>query len=59
MFPCASGGPPCPRRHRYLFWVLLAAYSTFFAEVVTGSTMFPFFHPWGVLVVWPLYGLHT
>ncbi len=47
------------RTHRYLFWLILAAYSTFFAEVFAGSDMFPFFNLWGVLVVVPLYGLHT
>ncbi len=48
-----------PRTHCYLFGLLLAAYSTFFAEVFAGSDMFPFFHAWGLLVVVPLYGLHT
>lgn len=48
-----------PRAHRWLFWLLLAVYSTFFAEVFAGSDMFPFFSVWGVLVVVPLYGLHT
>ncbi len=48
-----------PRTHRYLFWLILAAYSTFFAEVFAGSDLFPFFHAWGLLVVVPLYGLHT
>jgi len=47
-----------PRKHQWLFWLILAAFSTFFAEVFSGSDMFPFFHGWGVLVVVPLYGLH-
>ncbi len=45
--------------HRYFFWLLLASFSAFFAEVLAGSDMFPFFNPWGVLIVVPLYGLHT
>jgi len=44
---------------KLFFWLILAAYSTFFAEVIAGSDPFPFFHLWGVLVVCPLYGLHT
>ncbi len=47
-----------PHRHKLFFWLLLAAYSTFFAEVFAGSDLFPFFHPWGILVELPLYGLH-
>jgi len=47
-----------PKNHQWLFWVILAAFSTFFAEVFSGSDMFPFFHSWGLLVVVPLYGLH-
>lgn len=46
------------RRQQWLFWLILTAFSTFFAEVFSGSDMFPYFHPWGVLVVVPLYGLH-
>ncbi len=46
------------KKHQWLFWIILAAFSTFFAEVFSGSDMFPFFHPWGLLVVVPLYGLH-
>lgn len=47
-----------PKKHQYLFWIILAAFSTFFAEVFSGSDMFPFFNTWGILVVVPLYGLH-
>jgi len=51
---------PIPsRRQKIFFWLLIAAYSTVFAEVVSGSDPFPFFHPWGLLVVLPLYGLHA
>lgn len=49
---------PTPKKHQWLFWIILAAFSTFFAEVFSGSDMFPFFHSWGILVVVPLYGLH-
>ncbi len=54
-----EAGAQLPRSHRWLFWFLLAAYSAFFAEVFAGSDMFPFFNLWGILVVVPLYGLHT
>ena len=47
------------RRHKVLFWIILGAFSTFFAEVIAGSTPFPFFVPWGILIVFPLYFLHT
>lgn len=48
-----------PKKHQWLFWLILAAFSTFFAEVFSGSDMFPYFSAWGLLVVVPLYGLHT
>jgi hypothetical protein len=47
------------KKHQWLFWLILAALSTFCAEVFSGSDMFPFFSAWGLLVVVPLYGLHT
>jgi len=47
-----------PRKHKIFFWLVLAAYSTFFAEVFAGSDMFPFFNIWGILVIVPIYGLH-
>jgi hypothetical protein len=47
-----------PKKHQWLFWIILAAFSTFFAEVFSGSDMFPFFNTWGILIVVPLYGLH-
>jgi hypothetical protein len=46
------------KKHQWLFWLILAAISTFFAEVFSGSDMFPYFSAWGLLVVVPLYGLH-
>ena len=48
-----------PKKHHWLYWLILAALSTFCAEVFSGSDMFPFFSAWGLLVVVPLYGLHT
>jgi hypothetical protein len=48
-----------PLRVRLVFWALMGALSVVFAEVVACSTPFPFIHPWGVLVVVPLYSLHT
>ncbi|MBN1264197.1 MAG: hypothetical protein JXA25_01800 [Anaerolineales bacterium] len=50
---------PIPGAHKWLFWLILGAFSTFFAEVFAGSDMFPFFNLWGIVIVWPLYGLHT
>jgi len=45
-------------RQKLLFWLLLAAASSFFAEVISGSELFPFSTPNGLLLVVPLYGLH-
>jgi hypothetical protein len=51
--------PEAPsRRVRLFFWVILGAFSVFFAEVTVGSTMFPFFNPFSILVTCPLYALH-
>ncbi|MCC6696734.1 MAG: hypothetical protein IT365_13980 [Candidatus Hydrogenedentes bacterium] len=47
-----------PLRLKLEFWLLLGMLSTAFAEVVSGSSPFPFFTPWGVIVVAPLYTLH-
>ncbi|MFB0504573.1 MAG: hypothetical protein ACETWE_12125, partial [Candidatus Bathyarchaeia archaeon] len=47
------GKPP-----RLFFWIILGTLSTFFAEVLSGSDLFPFFHWWGLLVTTPLYTLH-
>lgn len=54
-----SSSPQPPRHVRYLFWALLGSLSAYLAEVPSGSFPWPFFHPWGVLVVCPLYTLHT
>ena len=47
-----------PRTHRLFFWLILGSLSVFFAEVVSGSDMFPYFHAWGLLAIMPLYTLH-
>jgi len=46
---------------KLLFWVTLGVFSTFFAEVISGSTPFPFLPimgAWGILMVTPLYTTH-
>ena len=49
-----------PSRGRKLaFWILVGMISVVFVEVPAGSTMFPFWTVWGVLVVLPLYLLHS
>lgn len=47
------------KRLKFFFWIILGSLSVFFAEVVSGSDMFPFFHAWGLIVVFPLYTLHV
>lgn len=51
--------PPPKNIHRWLFWLILAAFSSYFAEVFSGADMFPFFHGWGIFIILPLYGLHS
>lgn len=41
------------------FWILIGMISVVFVEVPAGSSMFPFFTVWGLLVVLPLYLLHS
>lgn len=43
---------------KIFFWIILGSLSVFFAEVISGSDMFPFFHMWGLLVIVPLYTIH-
>jgi len=53
-------GPAGPtRRQKVLFWLILAFLSSFFAEVISGSFPYPFVNPLGLVMVVPLYGLHT
>jgi len=47
------------RSRKVAFWLLAGMFSVVCVEVPAGSTMFPFFTIWGVLVVWPLYLLHS
>ena len=44
---------------RLLFWIILGSFSVYFAEVVSGSDMYPFFNLVSYLLVLPLYTLHT
>jgi hypothetical protein len=46
------------RRLKFLFWIILGAFSVFFAEVVSGSDMFPYYNLWGIIAVLPLYTMH-
>lgn len=50
--------PPSKSR-KFAFWLLVGMFSVVFVEVPAGSTMFPFWTIWGVLVVLPLYLLHS
>ncbi|MHA1127487.1 MAG: hypothetical protein ACTSRN_00865 [Alphaproteobacteria bacterium] len=46
---------------KLLFWLTLGVFSTFFAEVISGSTPFPFLPImgiWGMVMVTPLYTTH-
>lgn len=56
-----NAGTPHPRLFfvKLLFWVLLGSLSVILAEVVSFSSPFAFFNAWGILVVFPLYTLHT
>ncbi|MHC1609359.1 MAG: hypothetical protein ACXQS3_03970 [Candidatus Methanofastidiosia archaeon] len=47
-----------PRKLKFFFWIILGSLSVFFAEVVSGSDMFPFFRLWGLALEFPLYTLH-
>jgi hypothetical protein len=44
---------------RYVFWFIIASLSALFGDVAISATLYPFFSPWGILVILPLYGLHT
>lgn len=46
-------------KRKFAFWLIAGMLSVVCVEVPAGSTMFPFFTIWGVLVVWPLYLLHS
>jgi hypothetical protein len=46
-------------RRKLAFWIFVGMFSVVFVEVPAGSTMFPFWTIWGLLVVLPLYLLHS
>jgi hypothetical protein len=50
---------PIPLRRKVFFWILLGALSTYFAECIAGSTLFPFTTGNGLLIVFPVYCLHA
>jgi hypothetical protein len=57
---CGQVARPAPSRGRkFAFWLIAGMLSVVCVEVPAGSTMFPFFTIWGVLVVWPLYLIHS
>jgi hypothetical protein len=55
------------RQARYFSWIIIAAISFFFAEIISGASMITSFAPgavifqvvWSLLITIPLYGLHT
>ncbi len=55
--PCINAIPSSGRK--LAFWLIAGMLSVVCVEVPAGSTMFPFLTIWGVLVVWPLYLLHS
>lgn len=50
---------PASRGRKLAFWLLVGMFSVVFVEVPAGATMFPFWTVWGLLVVVPLYLLHS
>lgn len=46
------------KKLKIFFWIILGSLSVFFAEVISGSDMFPFFTIWGLLIIFPVYTLH-
>ncbi len=46
-------------RSKLLFWLIIGAVSVFFAEVISSSFPLALIHPWGYIILIPLYGLHT
>lgn len=47
------------RKLKFILLLLLSMTSVYFAEVIAGSSKFPFYDFWGIAIVLPLYGLHT
>ncbi len=48
-----------PPLEKIAFWSLAGIISVFFAEVISGSTPYPYFTAPGWLIVFPVYALHT
>ena len=46
-------------RVKAFFWLILGSFSVFFAEVISGSEIFPFTKLTGWVLIFPLYTLHT
>lgn len=44
---------------RYLFWIISGCLSVCFAEIVSGSYLFPYFTFEGLFIILPVYALHT
>lgn len=43
---------------RYLFWLIAGCLSVCFAEILSGSYLFPYFTFEGLFIILPVYGLH-
>ncbi len=52
-----SSAPPL--KIKILFCLMLGVFSTYFAEVASGSTLFAFTTSFGLLFVFPIYALHV
>ncbi|MBN1304334.1 MAG: hypothetical protein JXA13_07850 [Anaerolineales bacterium] len=52
-------GNSIPKTHKWLFWLNIGLISTFFAEVISGADLFPYFHYRGIFMVVPIYLLHS
>ena len=55
----AQGQGEPTARVKAFFWLILGSFSVFFAEVISGSEIFPFTKLTGWILIFPLYTLHT
>jgi hypothetical protein len=55
----AQGKGEPTARVKAFFWLILGSLSVFFAEVISGSEIFPFTKLTGWVLIFPLYTLHT
>ena len=46
------------KKLKFFFWIILGVLSIAFVEVTTGSQLFPFFTPGGILLILPVYFFH-